>query len=167
MSSLGPISYGKKQEEIFLGREIAQHRDYSESTAVLIDNEVRKIVDTQMERVMNLLTENRQDLVTLSEALIEHEVLEYDEIQKALHGEMLSETKKSRSFMKRRQAPPPAGPVLPSDKVGDADSATTAGKGTDGGAVEGETSKPDEKSIEVGSDDGLQGGKGASIDRTA
>jgi cell division protease FtsH len=167
MSSLGPISYGKKQEEIFLGREIAQHRDYSESTAVLIDNEVRKIVDTQMERVMNLLTENRQDLVTLSEALIEHEVLEYDEIQKALHGEMLSETKKSRSFLKRRQAPPPAGPVLPSDKVGDADSATTAGKATDGGAVEGETSKPDEKNIEVGSDDGLQGGKGASIDRTA
>src|SRR3954469_4623455 len=48
MSDLGPLSYGKKQEEIFLGREISQHRDYSEATAIQIDREVRKIVDNQM-----------------------------------------------------------------------------------------------------------------------
>jgi cell division protease FtsH len=100
MSDLGPLSYGKKQEEIFLGREISQHRDYSEATAIQIDREVRKIVDGQMERVTQLLTENKQKLVNLAEALLAHEVLEADEIVKAMSGEMLTDTRKSRSYLK-------------------------------------------------------------------
>src|SRR5690606_13054099 len=79
MSEMGPISYGKKQEEIFLGREIAQHRDYSEATAVEIDRVVRGIVEGQMARVKDLLAEHRQKLVNLAEALLEHEVLEAGE----------------------------------------------------------------------------------------
>jgi cell division protease FtsH len=100
MSDLGPLSYGKKQEEIFLGREINQHRDYSEATAIQIDREVRKIIDGQMERVHRLLSENKSKLVNLAEALIQHEVLEKDEILKAMNGEMLTETRKSRSYLK-------------------------------------------------------------------
>ena len=102
MSELGPISFGKKQEEIFLGREITQHRDYSESTAVQIDRVVREIVDTQMKRVADMLAENRQKLVNLAEALLEHEVLEADEIQKAVQGELLTSSKKSRAFLQGR-----------------------------------------------------------------
>lgn len=100
MSELGPLSYGKKQEEIFLGREISQHRDYSEATAILIDQEVRKIVEGQMERVMTLLAEKKQDLINLSESLLEHEVLETEEIMKAIKGELLTDTRKSRSYLK-------------------------------------------------------------------
>ncbi len=100
MSELGPISYGKKQEEIFLGREIAQHRDFSEATAVQIDRVVRSIIDGQMERVSKLLTENREKLVNLSEALLENEVLEADEIRRAIAGEMIEGgSKKSRAYI--------------------------------------------------------------------
>ncbi len=100
MSDLGPLSYGKKQEEIFLGREISQHRDYSEATAIQIDREVRKIVEGQMERVTTILAENKQKLVNLAEALMEHEVLEFDEIKRAIEGELLTDTRKSRSYLK-------------------------------------------------------------------
>ncbi len=102
MSDLGPLSYGKKQEEIFLGREISQHRDYSEATAIQIDREVRKIVEGQMERVTLMLSENKQKLVNLAEALLEHEVLETEEIMKAIGGELLIDTRKSRSYLKNR-----------------------------------------------------------------
>jgi cell division protease FtsH len=104
MSDLGPLSYGKKQEEIFLGREINQHRDYSEATAIQIDREVRKIVEGQMQRVLDILKENRQRLVNLAEALLSHEVLEADEIKKAMEGELLTETKKSRAYLKGKEA---------------------------------------------------------------
>jgi cell division protease FtsH len=122
MSDLGPLSYGKKQEEIFLGREINQHRDYSEATAIQIDREVRKIVDGQMDRVTQLLSEHRQELINLAEALLVHEVLEADEIKKAMTGELLSDTRKSRSYLKgkterrsRSETAAPAGPTSETD----------------------------------------------------
>jgi cell division protease FtsH len=104
MSELGPISYGKKQEEIFLGREIAQHRDYSEATAVEIDRVVRGIVEGQMARVKALLAEHRDKLVNLAEALLEHEVLEADEIRLAIAGELTGSSRKSRSWLKTRES---------------------------------------------------------------
>src|SRR6202030_1025013 len=55
MSELGPLSFGKKEEQIFLGREIAQHRDYSESTAIRIDEQVRKLVDNAYNRARSLI----------------------------------------------------------------------------------------------------------------
>ncbi|HEX2612514.1 MAG TPA: cell division protein FtsH, partial [Fibrobacteria bacterium] len=110
MSELGPISYGKKQEEIFLGREIAQHRDYSESTAVEIDRVVRGLVEGQMKRVSELLAAHRQDLVSLAEALLEHEVLEAGEVKLALKGELTGSTRKSRSFLRSRAAQDEAAP---------------------------------------------------------
>jgi cell division protease FtsH len=71
MSDLGPLTFGKKEEQIFLGREIAQHRDYSEDTAIKIDKEVQKIIGDQYARAKKILDENRESLIMLAEALLE------------------------------------------------------------------------------------------------
>ena len=59
MSSLGPLTFGKKEEQIFLGRELSQHRDFSEETAREIDSEVRRLVNTGYEKAKNVILENR------------------------------------------------------------------------------------------------------------
>ena len=81
---LGPLSFGKKQEEIFLGREIAQHRDYSEHTAVLIDEEVKRLVMENYERSKKLLKDNINTLKALAEALLEKEVLNGQEVDEII-----------------------------------------------------------------------------------
>jgi cell division protease FtsH len=86
---LGPLTFGKKEEEIFLGREISQHRDYSENTAIMIDDEVRKIVNRGMERATKVLNENTDTLHRLSAALLEREILDSDEIDRIMKGEVL------------------------------------------------------------------------------
>ena len=86
---LGPLSFGGKEEQIFLGREIAQHRDYSEQTAILIDKEVRRIVDKAGERATGLIDGHIEQLKDLASALLEREVLDGDEIDKVLSGEEL------------------------------------------------------------------------------
>ena len=80
---MGPLSFGKKDEQIFLGREMSTHKNYSEATAVEIDTEIRMIVDTSYQRAITLLTDNIANLHNLSETLIEKENLtgaEVDEI---------------------------------------------------------------------------------------
>jgi cell division protease FtsH len=89
MSDLGPLTFGKKEEQIFLGREIAQHRDYSEATAVQIDEEVRKMVSAGYERAKTVLTENRETLEKIARALIEREVLDAVEIKMLVDGQDL------------------------------------------------------------------------------
>jgi cell division protease FtsH len=79
---LGPLTFGKKEEEIFLGREIATRRDYSESTAIEIDNEVKRLVMENYERAKNILRENLKVLRALAEALLEKEVLDAPEIDR-------------------------------------------------------------------------------------
>src|SRR5205823_8697445 len=74
MSGLGPITYGKKEEQIFLGREIAQHRVFSESTAVEIDKEVRRFVDVAYTSAVDILSHHRDTLVRMAHALLEREV---------------------------------------------------------------------------------------------
>lgn len=86
MSSLGPLTFGKKEEQIFLGREINQHRDYSEDTAIKIDIEVRKIIDEQYELAKKVLEENSEAMVRLSEALIEYETLDSVQIRRVVAG---------------------------------------------------------------------------------
>ncbi|MBI5039564.1 MAG: ATP-dependent metallopeptidase FtsH/Yme1/Tma family protein [Nitrospirae bacterium] len=81
---LGPLTFGKKQEEIFLGREIAQHRDYSEQTALLIDEEVKRLVIENYDRTMKLLKDNINTLKALAEALLENEVLDGPEIDEII-----------------------------------------------------------------------------------
>jgi cell division protease FtsH len=97
MSELGPLTFGAKQEEIFLGREISQHRDYSEQTAIAIDEAVRVIVMHGMKRAEDTLLEHRQTLDGLSDALLEREILDSDEIDAILRGEELPPKKISNN----------------------------------------------------------------------
>jgi cell division protease FtsH len=91
MSELGPLTFGKKEEQIFLGREIAQHRDFSEDTAIRIDQEVKKIVSEQYERAKGIIEENRDTMVRLSEALLERETLDSVQIRRIVAGLPLDE----------------------------------------------------------------------------
>ncbi|MCG2721254.1 MAG: ATP-dependent zinc metalloprotease FtsH [Thermodesulfovibrionales bacterium] len=77
---LGPITYGKKEEQIFLGREIAQHKDYSEKTAIDIDEEVKRIVIESYNAAKNLLLANKDILDTLAKTLLEKETMDGSEI---------------------------------------------------------------------------------------
>ncbi|APF20486.1 ATP-dependent metalloprotease FtsH [Caldithrix abyssi DSM 13497] len=86
---LGPITFGKKEQEIFLGREITQHRDYSERTAQEIDQEVRRIVREAEERAETLLKENIDKLHALAKALLEFEILDGEQIDLVLKGEKI------------------------------------------------------------------------------
>ncbi|HEY7546972.1 MAG TPA: ATP-dependent zinc metalloprotease FtsH, partial [Blastocatellia bacterium] len=86
MSSLGPITFGKKEEQIFLGREIAQHQDYSEDTAIKIDQEVKRIVMEQYTRARQIIFENKDALVRLAEALLERESLDGVQIRRLIAG---------------------------------------------------------------------------------
>jgi cell division protease FtsH len=89
MSDLGPLTFGKKEEQIFLGREIAQHRDYSEDTAIKIDQEVRKLVNNGYNTAKQLITDNRDTLDRIAKALIEREVLDANEIKLLVDGQDL------------------------------------------------------------------------------
>jgi cell division protease FtsH len=86
MSDLGPMSFGKKEEQIFLGREIAQHRDYSEATAIKIDDEVRRIVEAGYQRARSIIEEKREAMVRVAEALLEREVLDANEVRALIEG---------------------------------------------------------------------------------
>jgi cell division protease FtsH len=89
MSTLGPLTFGKKEEQIFLGREIAQHRDYSEDTAIKIDLEVRRLVDEGYVKAKGLLADNREVLTKIALALLEREVLDANEIKLLVDGKEL------------------------------------------------------------------------------
>ncbi len=78
---LGPLSFGKKHEQIFLGREISQHRDYSEEVAVTIDEEVKEIVTTSFDKSMGLLKKNRDKLELLAKTLLDFETIERADIE--------------------------------------------------------------------------------------
>jgi cell division protease FtsH len=86
-SKLGPLAYGKKEEQIFLGREIAQHRDYSEHTAIEIDEEVKRIVYENYERAKKLISDRRETLDRLTKALLEKETLDGSEIEAIVNGQ--------------------------------------------------------------------------------
>jgi len=83
---LGPLAFGQKEEQIFLGREFAQHKDYSEDTAVLIDHEIRNLVTEAYETAKNILTEHMDSLHALAEALLERETLVEKEIDAIIAG---------------------------------------------------------------------------------
>jgi cell division protease FtsH len=89
MSSLGPLTFGKKEEQIFLGRELSQHRDFSEETAREIDSEVRRLVNTGYEKAKSVILENRDAMVRIALALLEREVLDANELKLILEGKQL------------------------------------------------------------------------------
>jgi cell division protease FtsH len=87
---LGPLTYGRKEQEIFLGREISQHRDFSESIAIEIDNEVKRIVSENYERARQIIKTHFNALKALAEALLEKESLDAPEIDKIIQSAMAS-----------------------------------------------------------------------------
>jgi cell division protease FtsH len=89
MSSLGPIAFGKKEEQIFLGREINQHRDFSEDTAIKIDQEVRRLVDNGYKAAVNILSRSKDIVRCVADALLERESLDSHEIQALIEGRKL------------------------------------------------------------------------------
>jgi cell division protease FtsH len=94
---MGPLTFGKKEEQIFLGREIAQHRDYSEDTAIRIDQEVKRIVQEGYNRANSILESNRESLIRLAEALLEYETLDSWEIEALVKGQPLVKVKPAPS----------------------------------------------------------------------
>jgi len=104
MSILGPLTFGKKEEAIFLGREIAQHRDYSEDTAIKIDGEVRSIVTNGYSKARNILETQRDKLERIAQALLDREVLDAVELKLLMEGKPLPD---------KIPPPPPAAPPVP------------------------------------------------------
>jgi cell division protease FtsH len=90
MSDLGPMSFGKREEQIFLGREIAQHRDYSEATAIRIDEQVKKLVQDGYDRARKIIEEKADALDRIAKALLEREVLDGAEVRQLIAGEELA-----------------------------------------------------------------------------
>jgi cell division protease FtsH len=86
MSEMGPLSFGKHDEQIFLGREISQHRDYSEETARAIDKEVYRLVSEAHQKARSLIKENEETLHKLAEALLVEETLDSDAVESIVTG---------------------------------------------------------------------------------
>jgi cell division protease FtsH len=91
--AMGPLTFGKKEEQIFLGREIAQHQDYSEDTAIHIDQEIKRVVITNYDRARVLLEQHRPALARIAEELLIREVLDAEQVRKIVAGEALEEHK--------------------------------------------------------------------------
>ena len=105
---LGPITYGNKEEEVFLGKELHQHKNYSETTQIIIDDEIKKIVSSAMDRAIQILTDNMDKLHRLSLILLEREILDSDEIDKVLRGEELPPIEKENTNGNGEQVEVPA-----------------------------------------------------------
>ncbi len=89
--ALGPLTFGKKEEQIFLGREISQHQDYSEDTALRIDQEVKKFVSDNYTRAQIVLLRQKQALLDMADALLVRETLDADQVRRIAKGESLGE----------------------------------------------------------------------------
>jgi cell division protease FtsH len=89
MSRLGPLAFGKKEEQIFLGREISQHRDFSEETARQIDLEVRRIIDEAYQSARSILEANKDAMHRIAAALIERETIDAEEVRLLIEGKQL------------------------------------------------------------------------------
>jgi cell division protease FtsH len=89
--AMGPLTFGRKEEQIFLGREIAQRQDYSEDTALQIDQEVKRLVTENYERSYRILTEHKHTLTTIADELLVREVLDAEQVRRLVAGQALEE----------------------------------------------------------------------------
>jgi cell division protease FtsH len=89
MSRLGPLTFGKKEEQIFLGREIAQHRDFSEETARQIDLEVRRLIDEAYQSAHSIVESHADAMHRIAAALLERETIDADEVKMLIEGKEL------------------------------------------------------------------------------
>jgi cell division protease FtsH len=110
---LGPLTFGKNEEHIFLGKELAQRRDFSEQTAIEIDSEIKRLVKDNYNRARKLVEENMETLHKLASVLLEKEALEGAEIDRLIFGDKLppgvkpleSRTEKARIKKPKREKP--------------------------------------------------------------
>ena len=89
MSRLGPLTFGKKEEQIFLGREIAQHRDFSEETARQIDLEVRRLIDEAYQSAHTIVESHADAMHRIAAALLERETIDAEEVKMLIEGREL------------------------------------------------------------------------------
>jgi len=103
---LGPLSFGKRDEQIFLGRELSQHRDYGEETARKIDEEVRNIVTNAYEKTSQLIRDNLDTMHRIANALLEKESLTSDDVDAIMAGHKGSGTAKKKTIRKKKVSLP-------------------------------------------------------------
>jgi cell division protease FtsH len=94
--TMGPLTFGKKEEQIFLGREIAQRSDYSEDTAIRIDQEIKRIVTTNYERAVEVLQANRARLQRMADELLAREVLDGEQVRRIVADLPLDDPKPAK-----------------------------------------------------------------------
>ncbi len=133
--AMGPLSFGKREEAIFLGKEFSRHQDYSEATAVQIDSEISRLVQEATEVSRAILKEHRDALEAISAALLEHEVLDGEEIIKIIQAH----TDIDVSAIKMTSLPPDTD----SDSGTEPDTGTDTGTDTDSGTDSGVIGKTD------------------------
>jgi cell division protease FtsH len=117
--AMGPLTFGKKEEQIFLGREIAQHQDYSEDTALKIDQEVKRFVTDNYTKAQNLVIEHKQKILDMAEALLARETLDAEQVKRICAGIPLDDpTSGTPASAPPREAKPapkerPGGSIVP------------------------------------------------------
>ncbi len=122
---LGPMTFGRKEEQVFLGRDIMRQKDYSEDTAIRIDTEVKAIAERNYQRAKELITNNRDLLQRVAETLLEREVLDAEEVKMVLEGIPLKERKppptettpEKKPETKGEKKAPLTPPILPEPKI--------------------------------------------------
>jgi cell division protease FtsH len=108
--AMGPLTFGKKEEQIFLGREIAQHQDYSEDTALRIDQEVKRFVTDNYTKAQSILLEHKQKVLDMAEALLARETLDAEQVKRICQGMPLDEPTSGTSAPAREAKAPAAAP---------------------------------------------------------
>ena len=106
MSDLGPLTFGERDDLIFLGKDLAMHKNFSEKTAELIDTEVKKIINRNYERTKELLGKNKDKLIRVAEVLLEKEVLTSEELNLVIKGKKITWSKKVSSTLKTKKEKP-------------------------------------------------------------
>jgi cell division protease FtsH len=107
------LTYGNKEEQIFLGREISQHRDYSEETALRIDQEVRRFVNDGYTKARSIVTEKGEALTRIAEGLLEREVLDALEVNMLIEGKPLPAVIPPGQIEERRETQKVLKPEMP------------------------------------------------------
>ena len=116
--SLGPITLGNKQDQVFLGRDLGRDRDYSEEIAKAIDLEIRRTVDQCYQRAQEILEKNRDKLDAIAKALLEKETLDAEEITALVEGKSLEEVEAARREKEKASGAQSAGAVRPQRREG-------------------------------------------------
>jgi cell division protease FtsH len=111
--AMGPLTFGKKEEQIFLGRELSRSQDYSEDTANRIDQEVKKLIMDNYDRARAVLTDSKAILLKIADELLAREVLDADQVLRLARGEQLGEMPAASSKQEPRRESPERPGIVP------------------------------------------------------